>query len=119
MSMSVRVGEQSALKHFVIGGFYSWYEVAGREGHLFNVLEIVGWVPIESQFAYLMYRVVFMRPHFGYVQHIPFVIGCICLRHHLHLEVPDCLFPLCYRIEQVSLGVVRISAFQFPCLIHR
>lgn len=86
--MSVRVGEESCLEHFIKGRLYARDQVAWAECRLFNVLEVVLGVAIEDELADFDSRVVGMRPYLGDVEDVPFVFVAICLRHDLHLKGP-------------------------------
>ena len=83
--MSVRIGvwEKSALEDPVGGGTHSWYEVAGGEGGLFGLGEVVVNIAIEDDLSNFYQRIISLRYNFGGVEHVPFVFGHICFRNSL------------------------------------
>lgn len=61
VSVSIWVGEESALEHFVIGEFNTWYSVCRGKGCLLNFSKIVVWISVENHFSNWNEGVVFLR----------------------------------------------------------
>lgn len=66
--MSVFVGEDSSLEHFVWRKFDPGDNVGGREGGLFHFGEIVGWVLVQDELSDRNQWEFTMRPDFGEVE---------------------------------------------------
>jgi hypothetical protein len=89
MSVSVRVREESSLKHFIEGGLDTRNEVSWAEGSLLDILEVVLVVSVEDQLTEIYGRIVPMGPYLGDVEDVPLVLESISLGHNLHLHCPS------------------------------
>ena len=77
MTVSIRVREESALKHFVKRGLHTRNEMSRRESSLLSVLEVVLRVSVEDQFTNGHERVVRVRPDLGHIENVPSVLETI------------------------------------------
>lgn len=88
MAMSIRVGEKSALKHLVIGGFNSWHHVGGSESALLNFSEIVVGDLVKDQLANWDERVVGLRNGLGHIIDVVLVALTLFLGNELNIPGP-------------------------------
>ena len=66
----VGVGEHACLEHWVGGGFDAGDHVGRREGGLFDVGEVVGWVAVEGDLADGAKWVLGFWPDLGHVEDV-------------------------------------------------
>lgn len=67
VAVGVRVGEEAALEHLVVGDVDTWDEVGGGESRLLDFCKVVFGVTVEGHFADFLEWVVSMRPHLRHV----------------------------------------------------
>ena len=103
--MRVCVREDAGLS--ILSGENDRNDARRREGHLFDLGEVVVRVAVELQHAHVDDRVVAVRPHLGEVERVVPVLAGIFLRHDLtcifHFEVTHL-----DRVEQVLLRGPRV-----------
>ena len=92
MPVRIGVGEESALEDPVSGGTHPWHEIAGGEGGLFSLGEIVVNIAIEDNLSNFYQRIISLRYNFSRIEHVPFVLGDICFRNSLETQLPFCCF---------------------------
>ena len=88
VAMSVRVGEQTSLEHFILAGLDAWHGVGGGEGALLDLCEVVLRVAVEGHASELNERVVALGPDLSDVKDIPFILGSVGSWHHLDTHAP-------------------------------
>jgi len=99
MSVGVRVGEKTSLKHSVSRGFNSWDQMSRAESRLLNFSEVVFWVLVQNHFPEGDQWIIAMWPHLGHVEDVPFVVGAFAFGHDLDVKLPACGFAGCDAIE--------------------
>ena len=72
MTMRIIVRKEPTLKHFVRTRFNARDQVSRTEGDLLNLGEIVGWVPIQDEFAHWNQWEFFVRPYLCEVKWVEF-----------------------------------------------
>lgn len=88
VSVSIRVVDETALKHLVVGWLNTWDHVGGGEGRLFSLSVEVLRVLVKNELANLDERVVGMRPDLSHVIDIEAVVIGISDRHDLSKPSP-------------------------------
>lgn len=53
MSVSIRIVDESSLKHFAVGCLDTWHEVSWGEGGLFGFSMEVLWISVEGELSNL------------------------------------------------------------------
>ena len=89
------------------------------EGRLFNLSEIVVWIPVEDEFSNRDEWVVSMRPYLCDIEDVPFIFVSIFFRHDLDVHGPGGCVSLGDLVEQISGGVVGVNSFQLVSLVCR
>lgn len=110
VTLGVGVGEESSLKHLIGRGLDSGNHMAGGEGDLLDLGEVVIGVLVEDQLSDALERVVGMGPHLGNVKDVPLVGGGVGLRHDLDLEAPGGAFTGLDVVEEFASGEVGVLA---------
>jgi hypothetical protein len=59
-----------------------------REGRLLNISEIIERIPVQSEFADFVQRIVRVRPNLGDIKYVESVGFSILLRHQLDVPGP-------------------------------
>ncbi len=80
---------------------------------MFDFSEIILRITIEDHTSNLDKRVVFLRPHFGYIEWIESISICIFKRHDLNIQLPCGEVSLFYSLKQILNVIIRIFAGQF------
>ena len=88
MSVGVRVVDETALEHLVVGWFDTWDHVGGSEGRLLSLSVVVFWVFVEHQLSNLLERIVAMGPHLGNIVDVETVGSGISDGHNLGIPGP-------------------------------
>ena len=110
VAVGVAVGEQPGLQHLVGTGADAGNHMARVEGRLLHVREVVVRDAVQLHAAHLDERVVAVGPHFGEVEGVDLVVGCVCLGHQLYLERPRRMVAPPDRLVEVLLVVGLIDA---------
>lgn len=92
--VSVRVGEEPALQHFIGGGFHAGHEVTWRKCGLLGLSKVVVWISVQDHGAHWDQWIVLLRNHFGDIENIPFITVPLFLRDCLDKQVPFSSFAL-------------------------
>lgn len=71
MTVSVGVGEETALEHFVEGRLDSGDEMSWTESGLLDLLEVVLGITVENHLSEVDARVVSVGPDFGDIEDVP------------------------------------------------
>ena len=108
--MRVAVGEQPGLQHLVGTRPDARDHVAGIEGRLLHLGEVVVRRAVQLQAPHLDERVVAVRPHLGEVEGIDPVASGVHLGHQLHLERPGGEVATIDGLVQILLVVLRVLA---------
>lgn len=113
--MSVVVGEQTALKHFVGRGFNSWNHGSRIESTLLYLCKVILWVLIQHHFSNLYQRVVGMWPDLGQIKWIERAFFSLVKRHNLKVHCPRGIFPIGNCVVKLPVVVVCVRASQSLC----
>jgi hypothetical protein len=115
--MSVRVREESALEHFVIGGLNAWDEVSRSEGTLLGLKEIVHGVLVQGDLSDWDQRVVTMRDNLGDIKDIVLVLLAILLRNELDIPSPRGEIALSNVFIKILESIILVSARELTRLL--
>lgn len=112
MSMSVRIRKESSLEHFISRWFNTRYKVSRWKSTLFSFSKVVFRVSVEDHFSYWNQWIICLRPNFGYIKNIPFIISSISLWHNLNFNTPASAISIFDVVEQISSSVIWIISFK-------
>src|SRR5271154_589950 len=88
MTVSIAIGEQPPLQHFVRGRTNARYEMRRVESGLLDLGKVVFRIAIKDHAANRHLRIVTIGPYLGKIKWIVSVVGSLGCRHDLHLDGP-------------------------------
>lgn len=106
VSVGVRVVDETALEHLIVGWLDTWDHVGRGEGGLLSFGMEVLWVLVENEFTNFLERIVGMRPDLGHVINIEAVVLSVSNWHHLGVPGPGWEVTLLNGVEEVHGGVI-------------
>lgn len=109
VTMGVRVVQQTALEHLVVGGLDTGHKVRGSEGRLLGLRVVVLGVAVQGELSYGNERVVLVRPHLGHIVGIITVVVGILDGHNLDVPGPGGEVACLDGVEKVVGGVVLVN----------
>jgi len=108
VSVGVRVIDETALEHLVVGWFNTWDHVGGCEGRLLSLSVVILWVLVQNQLSNLLERVVAMGPHLGDIVDVETVGSGISDGHNLGIPGPRGEVALLDLVVEIISGPVLV-----------
>ena len=108
--VGIGVGHEAGQEHFVRARTDPGHQIVRLESGLVDLGVPVGGVLIEYKTAYIVQRIVAVRPDFCQVEGVESVVFGLFERHDLDLERPARKVPILDGVKQVSAMIVGVLA---------
>lgn len=117
VSVCIWVREQSSLKHLIKRRLKTGNQMAGGEGRLLYILEVIFRVSIEHHLSERNQRIISMGPDFCNVENVPFVLETVFKRHNLHFHWPGNRSSFTDCFKHVLSRMIRVASSQSQGLL--
>lgn len=109
VTMSVRIREETALKHLIERWLHSRHQVSRGEGGLFSFSKVVVNISVQDKFPDGNEVIISVRNNLGNIKNVPLIVESVLFRDNLNAQLPFSGLSSIDMVHQISGSIVAIG----------